>query len=148
MDNLEKRKVETSTVCPLCKSEKESMNHLFRLCEISKRVWKASQLGIISTNPTFLSCREWVTNFVSYCLQDLEKNSVRLTMFVAVLWAIWSHRNDIVFRYMSTDPTSVMTAVHIYVARWLKATDLVSIHIGERQIESDKSRPMLLWRLG
>uniref|UniRef100_A0A803MP61 RNase H type-1 domain-containing protein n=1 Tax=Chenopodium quinoa TaxID=63459 RepID=A0A803MP61_CHEQI len=65
-----------------------------------------------------------------------------------VLWAIWSHRNDIIFRDVSTDPTSVMTAVQIHVTRWQKATDLVSSHIGERQIEFGKSRPMLLWRLG
>uniref|UniRef100_A0A803MBE6 Uncharacterized protein n=1 Tax=Chenopodium quinoa TaxID=63459 RepID=A0A803MBE6_CHEQI len=76
---------------------------------------------ILEKNGEF-SFKEWVTNFISYYMQDTDTNSHKLATFMVVIWAIWIHRNDIIFKDVSTNPLSVMRKVQFHVARWQYAT--------------------------
>jgi len=55
-DSLEKKGINCSLLCPRCKAGIETIDHLFRKCELTKRNFFGSQLGIIRQD-------EFDTNF-------------------------------------------------------------------------------------
>jgi hypothetical protein len=89
-DNLNKRFPVEDRTCLFC-SEFESVEHLFFKCIVADHLWQTiSTLFGISIGSDFESvARWWISN---------NKNSVLNTVSSAVLWAIWSLRNDLCFQ--------------------------------------------------
>ena len=46
--NLRNRNILSEAPCPLCGLNEESVTHLFKDCEITRRIWACSNLGIIN----------------------------------------------------------------------------------------------------
>lgn len=101
---LLKRNVGTATGCPFCNQLEtdvptESLEHLFRDCPFSRRIWVASPLGLRMDAVEGNAFGEWCINWLKY-LHKLDNNdhSNRISQFVAVMWAIWRERNEVIFR--------------------------------------------------
>ncbi|KAL2924838.1 Mitochondrial import inner membrane translocase subunit TIM44-1, partial [Bienertia sinuspersici] len=88
-ENLMKRKITKNSLCVLC-GENESASHLFLYCEVSKRVCSCSSLG--KTSRTLLD----------------KNSSLGGALLITTLWAIWIHRNNIIFRKVSTNPRGII----------------------------------------
>lgn len=89
-DNLSRRGVNFPSMCRLCRSEEETLEHLIWHCKFSKQLWR------------------WVTKFFSirYNFQSIMKAIRQGCPFIKQLWnatvistviVIWKHRNSIIF---------------------------------------------------
>ncbi|XP_057250112.1 uncharacterized protein LOC130591191 [Beta vulgaris subsp. vulgaris] len=106
--NLLKRNILIQEMCFLCKQYKENESHLFRDCNISRRVWASSLLGIRICPMTVISVEEWIKNFLKLFWNEDGVKSTRVSEFIAALWAIWIHRNNVVFRSEEVNPIAIM----------------------------------------
>lgn len=113
-NRLRKRGIDVDTDCCLCKRHEENETHLFRDCFVADLIWKTSPLGIITHNSQHLDVRDWIPNFLSYFWKEDVHDSPRARLFVAVLWAIWLHRNEVTFRKVGFNPSSIMHYVISY----------------------------------
>ncbi|KAL2944643.1 hypothetical protein RDABS01_032990 [Bienertia sinuspersici] len=96
-DNLVKRKIKTNPTCVFC-GNKESLDHLFLDCEITKRIWSSSPLGLkISACPS-PSTPSWFKNMFIYLHKISDNHKQLWPILVATMWAIWIHKNNIIFR--------------------------------------------------
>ncbi|XP_012435546.1 uncharacterized protein LOC105762197 [Gossypium raimondii] len=87
--NLARRTLCEETVCPLCKEELESTEHLLWSCGVLQNVWTSLQIQI-PLSVDFLDSKD---NFVkTYFAADSRKKRI----ITISLWCIWFHRNKLV----------------------------------------------------
>nr|CCA66020.1 hypothetical protein [Beta vulgaris subsp. vulgaris] len=106
--NLRKRNILIQEMCSLCKQDKENESHLFRDCNISRHVWASSLLGIRICPMTVISIEDWIKNFLKLLWKEDGVKSPRVSEFIATLWAIWIHRNNVIFRSEEVNPVAIM----------------------------------------
>ncbi|XP_074283362.1 uncharacterized protein LOC141607912 [Silene latifolia] len=109
--NFEKRNIPDETGCKLCDNEgmvTETMKHLFRECEISKRFWACNDLGIRVTHDRLIDIRKWIFHWVNY-MSKLEDANVLLLRFMATLWCLWCVRNKILFKKEKFHPSTLLS---------------------------------------
>jgi hypothetical protein len=89
-DNLGKRRHVDDKTCVFC-SEPETAGHLFFDCLVAQHVWsRLSDIFNIPIGSDFLSvARWWISN---------DKNGVLNVFSSAVLWSIWTLRNEFCFQ--------------------------------------------------
>lgn len=125
-ENLRKRGMEGEETCSMCHAEVETQNHIFRLCPVSQMVWKSSWLGIISYTQMDIGVEDWIMNFLNlFFNQDGEEDS-RLLQFISILWSIWLHRNEIIFRNVSVSPERILHLAQSHVHQWTQAQKLLA----------------------
>ncbi|KAL8468555.1 hypothetical protein ACS0TY_031670 [Phlomoides rotata] len=98
-DNLGRRWINFSPEelkCKFCKAQDESISHVFFTCQFSSQLWNKilSWLGISSAlqeDPT----KHWLQ--FEMCLGDGVLRKAANTIWIAMVWRIWSLRNDITF---------------------------------------------------
>ncbi|XP_074271806.1 uncharacterized protein LOC141595739 [Silene latifolia] len=98
--NFARRNIQLEIRCNLCGNDgnsTETMEHLFGDCEISKRLWACTELGIRPSQPHSMDIRKWIMQWINY-LEKLEEATSRLVRFMATLWCIWCVRNRILFK--------------------------------------------------
>ena len=105
--NLLRRNIPVQVSCYLCKMHKENEIHLFQDCPISTRIWACSSLGIRIFSPS-TPFGDWIRNFLKLFWKEDGVKSTRAKDSIATLWAIWLHRNNVVFRNLDEDPTSIL----------------------------------------
>ncbi|XP_074293273.1 uncharacterized protein LOC141620032 [Silene latifolia] len=81
----------------------ESMEHLFRDCPVSRRLWACSELGIRTNQTSFLQIDSWIIDWMVY-LEKSEGREEQQIRFLATLWCIWSTRNQILFQGVEFHP--------------------------------------------
>ncbi|XP_074318322.1 uncharacterized protein LOC141655127 [Silene latifolia] len=77
--------------------EVETLEHLFRDCDVSSRIWFGSVLGIRTNQNNSLDLGEWIISWITY-LKGQKENCYGLIHFLATLNSIWLLRNNSVFR--------------------------------------------------
>lgn len=106
-DRVRRKGIQIGQTCTLCSLEEEDAEHLFRKCELSKRIWAGSPLGIRNDYENSIPTGEWIKGFINYFfLQD--KDHSRSTFFIHIMWAIWLERNNRVFRNHSSQLQHVL----------------------------------------
>ncbi|XP_074300419.1 uncharacterized protein LOC141631680 [Silene latifolia] len=92
-----------------CHEEPESINHLFRDCQFVKRIWAASLLGIRSDDASsHISFSTWFQNFLRYTTRPSDGNALILLHFPLTMFAIWKHRNNVIFRNSCVCPDEII----------------------------------------
>ncbi|XP_074300123.1 uncharacterized protein LOC141631337 [Silene latifolia] len=95
-----KRNLGWDPFCTLCGKglrEVETLEHLFRDCDVSSRIWFGSVLGIRTNQNNYLDLGEWIINWITY-LKGQKENCYGLIHFLATLNSIWLLRNNSIFR--------------------------------------------------
>ena len=92
-DNLQKRSFQGLGWCRLCKSDGESVSHLFLQCPFIKEVWKecSRSLGF--------PCR-WESNTVLQAWENRRTLAAQENMKalpLLVIWGVWLARNNLFF---------------------------------------------------
>ena len=111
-ENLAKRKILVPIECHFCGTQYETMEHLFRDCQFSIKIWMTT-MGIRPSTQPMIPLDKWIKNFMKV-LKDRDSheephnNDSRATTFISTLWAIWLHRNEIVFRGSNPSPDRIM----------------------------------------
>ncbi|XP_074287946.1 uncharacterized protein LOC141613108 [Silene latifolia] len=112
---IEFQKRELSHVClGCCLGESceavETMEHLFRDCEVAKRLWMGSHLGIRTENVGSLDVKGWIINWFLYLIKQDDNNRGVLS-FMCSLWTIWKVRSHNAF---SESKCNAVGAMRIY----------------------------------
>ncbi|XP_021757231.1 uncharacterized protein LOC110722264 [Chenopodium quinoa] len=117
-DNLRKRGINVDYICAVCNSAEETDEHLFRDCPIIQRVWACGPLGI-QVGETTPPLQTWTHNLLRYLLMQ---SSYQGCVFMAVLWAIWLHRNEVTFGRATSNPCRVIALLNESTSRLKDAT--------------------------
>ncbi|XP_074308635.1 uncharacterized protein LOC141643387 [Silene latifolia] len=83
--------------CSFCHEEPESINHLFRGSPVRRAIWAASLLGIRSDASSQISFSTWFKIFLRYTTRPSDGNALILLHFPLTMFAIWKHRNNVIF---------------------------------------------------
>jgi hypothetical protein len=104
-DNLAKRNCHGSVKCCFCHKD-ETVKHLFFKCPLARTTWNLIQ---VATN-LYPPCS--ISNMFNSWLRGLNKDLKQLVLLgaPAFCWAIWRHRNGIVFERKTT--TNVLQVLH------------------------------------
>ncbi|CAN1122078.1 Putative ribonuclease H protein At1g65750 [Linum perenne] len=91
MTNVERarRHITNSDTCAVCGSEAESLDHVFRGCDVAKGVWNACLPQVLSQMQRHWDFNSWWSNNIG----DRSLNP----SFGVIVWLLWSRRNKLVF---------------------------------------------------
>ncbi|XP_048494760.1 uncharacterized protein LOC125494913 [Beta vulgaris subsp. vulgaris] len=108
-DNLLKRNITgVNPICCLCKIHDETLAHMLRDCQITQRIW-SGDLGIVVGNGKHIKIHEWIKNFLNLFKKRRKEECLILEVdFISTLWAIWVHRNEVIFRGINPNPERIM----------------------------------------
>ena len=129
--------------------QNESLEHLFRDCQISQRIWSCS-LGIVATNGKHLSIQEWIKNFLNlFKKKKMEEGKGMEIDFISTLWGLWIHRNEVIFRGSSTNPMRIMAIIRDHSGRARREKKGTKRTIGSRDLSmEDAGARNLDWTIG
>ncbi|XP_074314729.1 uncharacterized protein LOC141649964 [Silene latifolia] len=111
------------TSCPLCRSQLETPEHLFRSCEVIQHIWRSSSLGIQSMADPTVSFTRWLADHISYLNRSSSTDFSCLLYFFCIFRSIWLTRNSIVFEDHTLEPERIL---HLAEALHLSHTRLPS----------------------
>ncbi|XP_021743996.1 uncharacterized protein LOC110710043 [Chenopodium quinoa] len=114
-DNLNRRGVKLEEYCVLCTKEEENVAHLFRECEVTRRIWWGL-LGIRTMSNSHIPFQKWLKDLLAYSLKN-DKGSDTFLSMPLIMPAIWLHRNDITFRGMSANPADIVELAQVHAQR-------------------------------
>ncbi|KAL2903385.1 hypothetical protein RDABS01_002095 [Bienertia sinuspersici] len=81
--NLMKRKITQSNTCVICR-EDESASHLFLYCEVSRRIWSCSSLGIKVSESPRIEVSKWFKNLFIYLTDERRSSNTTWALLAAV----------------------------------------------------------------
>ncbi|XP_074300778.1 uncharacterized protein LOC141632098 [Silene latifolia] len=120
-----KRDLNWAPSCSMCNNAGdtvETLDHLFRDCPLSSRIWAGSELGINVSHLPTLDVRDWIINWVLY-LSGLEEGVTLVLSFLAILVSLWSLRNNIRFRGEVFNPNVFFIKARQLIKEVLQAND-------------------------
>ncbi|XP_058748663.1 uncharacterized protein LOC131621649 [Vicia villosa] len=88
----------SSIVCVLCRTERETLNHILFSCGVFAINWKevASWIGFIDSESDCIM--SIFLRWNSFCKSNKVKFGREGSIWLASFWAIWKLRNEIIFR--------------------------------------------------
>ncbi|RYR74895.1 hypothetical protein Ahy_A02g009608 [Arachis hypogaea] len=101
-NNLQRRGIRCSEICPRCWKKEESDTHLFRDCEWVQRLWFISPLTLRTEAATEVLLQDWIRSMVVKIGEEMSD------FFVCVLHSIWQERNKLVFEHIQTAPKDLL----------------------------------------
>ncbi|XP_074297860.1 uncharacterized protein LOC141628651 [Silene latifolia] len=120
---FQKRSIEGNHICRMCledQSYSETIEHIFRDCGLSVRVWAGSLLGIRVEGVTMVPLSERIINWLRY-LEKMEDGERRVLVFLATLWGLWTTRNNAVFKGDRVIPSVLLESIANNVDIYLQA---------------------------
>ncbi|XP_074313694.1 uncharacterized protein LOC141648885 [Silene latifolia] len=85
----------------------ETSEHLFRDCGLASRLWAGSVLEIRVESAGGISISEWIYDWIRY-LSNSEGGEGKTITFVALLWGLWTLRNNVIFQELDLNPHTIM----------------------------------------
>nr|CAD1844261.1 unnamed protein product [Ananas comosus var. bracteatus] len=114
-NNLLKRGWIGNTVCVLCGTEEETIDHLFVQCVFSRFLMvmnlENARLGNSGDNVTTIWDR-WMTTNRS------QSSCTSISELIACWWIIWEVRNGVIFRKTQPDPIQAVHKIKQVVEIW------------------------------
>ena len=111
-DSLAKKGMEFDNIdCPICHSEPETVNHIFKECSRVQEVWRLinNWWQIFSTDRMELNRRN----------EDSNKMVIaKKVVWYAFLWTVWKKRNDSVFNGVPFTPSLIANDVQSTAFFW------------------------------
>ena len=103
-------------VCPLCRSEEETINHLFFQCRVGNQVWThiKSWLGITRAMQTIKASVKWMIKEARGT--GLQAKVKRISLACTV-YHLWEARNQKIFEGKSNQPEAIVRRIQIQVYR-------------------------------
>lgn len=107
--NLRKRNIQICSNCCLCNKYEETEDHLFRDCQVASYIWGYVPFGIRVHIDSIIPINDLMKLF-----WKINGNYItRIRYFVATIWAIWLHRNNVIFRSVDISPFSIMSNMNL-----------------------------------
>jgi ribonuclease HI len=112
--NLITRGIQCSPLCPRCNSKIESIDHIFKDCEWSRRVWFASQLSINFNYQSNKNFRDWLHEMFA------KAKSETIETISSLCYHIWKARNMLVFQQKDAPVTLIIEHANSNLADYKK----------------------------
>ena len=100
------------TNCPLCDGEIEDCSHLFFTCPMVQEAWRTSG----AARPTVSSDEEFWSSFID---SSFRRETAWRRVF-ATLWAIWTHRNEVIFRGVTPSGDAIQHTTEGFFYSWTR----------------------------
>ncbi|XP_074292583.1 uncharacterized protein LOC141619464 [Silene latifolia] len=123
MGGVSKRSIDGSHICRMCLGDQsycETVEHIFRDCDLAARVWAGSLLGIRVEGVNMIPLSDWIINWLRY-LEKMEDGERRALVFLATLWGLWTTRNNAIFKGGRIMPSVLLESVINNVDTYLQA---------------------------
>ncbi|KAK9674134.1 hypothetical protein RND81_12G213100 [Saponaria officinalis] len=127
---FKKRSLNSDHLCLMCGTEDnlETIEHFFRDCDISKKIWAGSHLGIRGDIGRECSGKIWVINWLTFLVGKDSSQWCTLS-FITSIWSIWCTRNDCLFQGMEVCFVKMMNHYnHVLDTAW-KAWQCISTRL-------------------
>lgn len=122
-ENLWKKKVANSPICPLCGVENETIEHMLLLCEWTRGVWFGLQIQCTPRRQCITSIHDWLGNLFKVFEELQEFNEFAKISICCALWSIWKGRNQAYFDSKNPSPIEVLNKTVLlqqdYYSHWL-----------------------------
>ncbi|CAN1753324.1 Putative ribonuclease H protein At1g65750 [Linum perenne] len=117
IDNLMRRGLSIPNRCVMCEQDSESIWHLFWSCPFASQVWMffSSRLSLLGPFP--FGIQEFFRAWKGLNCRRRVRPGVQVLLH-AILWLIWSERNNRIFRDKREDWKELTTRVAYRVSRW------------------------------
>ena len=112
MTMLRQRGVKVESVCPVCKMEAETIDHVFLRCTVAIQCWLLVLPGMQYTGQNLHQWWEQVLN-----MADTRKRA----QVAAVCWSLWKARNDVVWNKKYTRAYAMIACAKQYLDQWRNA---------------------------
>jgi len=91
---------EIDEVCPLCRSDGESVQHLFFNCPVAGNIWRylLQWQGITRSNQGWMEEVQWAQQ---HCKGRSKGASVYKMVLAAAVYQVWKERNNRIFQHSS-----------------------------------------------
>ncbi|XP_060967364.1 uncharacterized protein LOC133035537 [Cannabis sativa] len=111
--NLCIKKVLTDSVCPLCGIYAETEIHLFVTCQFASSCWEEGAVADASRNNSTLL--QWMS------FNAHSKDNEKLSRIVMLCWALWSARNDLIWKARVRNVSDVVAFASSSLDQYVKA---------------------------
>jgi len=103
----------------LCNNIEETVQHVLFECVVTQKVWDNCDrwISIHSVRPNFAANHFMSFNLI-WCWKKV--NSVWRGMWVAIVWEIWKHRNNVVFNNRVGDDSEIFVLAQLRGWSWAK----------------------------
>lgn len=115
MQNLWRKKLVNSPMCPICANEPASLEHTFLFCEWTRGVWFGSQIQCVPDRGNVTTLHDWIN-----CRLNGWSNQGEFSIFASIslccsLWSIWKERNLAVFEKKRPDPVATIKRANLLI---------------------------------
>jgi len=120
MINLRHRGVFLNNVnCVMCGEQGDTINHLLFTCKVATKIWNMCNKW---TGNLGVSYNQIQAHFEHFHLLELnlKGNMLWKGVWIAIVWTLWNHRNNIIFRNGIPDPKEIFSLTQVRVWEWLK----------------------------
>lgn len=100
-----------STSCALCQSGTDSCQHLFFLCEFTKKVWKMALLKLANTNREPKQWTDEVTWLRKVCMGRNRYSRTIQLVPLCTIYNVWLERNNRIFRNKTRDENNFIEII-------------------------------------
>lgn len=87
----------------------------------SKHIWRAFVLGINAEGVNHTPFWQWLQNYILLFSGDKAVDLDRNVELVLILWAIWIHRNEVVFKNQTPNPSRILELEEVFKRQHAKA---------------------------
>ncbi|GAU42955.1 hypothetical protein TSUD_142920 [Trifolium subterraneum] len=100
----------------------ESTQHLFLSCSTFGSIWASvpSWIDITSADPTAL--RDHFVQFTYSAGGSRARRSFLQLIWITCIWVVWTERNHILFRGLTSNSHQLLDKIKLSSFRWLKST--------------------------
>lgn len=100
------------TLCPICKLEEETTEHVFPLCPWTSPFWFGLQVCSVPTSLSVSSMVIWLESVIEQENLAKDQHTITLTTVFYDLWFIWKARNTMVFEGKNPNPFQTLILVN------------------------------------
>ncbi|KAI8539114.1 hypothetical protein RHMOL_Rhmol09G0155900 [Rhododendron molle] len=136
-ENLFRRNCAHSSVCSICESEIESVEHMLFRCSWAKAIWFACNIKVCGDLGGNASVLKWAADMVD----NMTANEATEFMGFAALiaWHIWKSRNNFVFRKIKVDPKNTLAAINQARMETSGILEIPNVHMDTPSTQEDTS---------
>ncbi|XP_074299610.1 uncharacterized protein LOC141630747 [Silene latifolia] len=104
--------------------------------ELSDLIWAGSELGIRTENAETVDIKDWIINRIRY-FYSRKEGERSVISFVAILWGLWSIRNNVIFKDMAVNQQFLVNGLFKAVN---ENVQILSDHIERKDVQNNKSK--------
>ncbi|XP_063945892.1 uncharacterized protein LOC135151390 [Daucus carota subsp. sativus] len=126
---LQIKRVQVQTLCPVCQQENESILHNLVSCYFAQQCWLL--LKVDNQGTGCLDFTTWLERVLHTASSKVQAEIITLC------WAIWRNRNDIVWNQRFSSVNKTVAAAKQYLTQWSIAQNRSSTTLLQPTFEGD-----------